>query len=262
MIENKNYTVYKHTTPNGKVYIGITSKKPEKRWENGHGYKGNKYFYRAIQKYGWENFKHEIIADGLTKEQACNMEIELIAKYDATNPKHGYNHAIGGEANIPSKETRQLLAVKCSGWKHTDEARRKISEAGKGHIVDEETRKKLSESNKGKHHITEETRQKLVDSHLGHVPWNKGRKLTREQRAKMRKPHNISEEARERMIKPHRGKAPANCKKVLCIETGVIYPSATKAGESVGICQGWLSEACREHKKAGGYHWKYVEEQS
>lgn len=136
------YTVYKHTTPSGKVYIGITGRKPEQRWANGNGYRGNEHFYRAILKYGWENIKHEIVANGLTKEQACDLEIELIAEYDATNPKHGYNHAIGGEANIPSKETRQLLAVKCSGWKHTDEARQKISEAGKGHIVSEETRKK------------------------------------------------------------------------------------------------------------------------
>lgn len=31
------YSVYKHTAPNGKVYIGITGKDPEKRWLNGGG---------------------------------------------------------------------------------------------------------------------------------------------------------------------------------------------------------------------------------
>lgn len=30
------YTVYKHTTPSGKVYIGITGQKPERRWQNGN----------------------------------------------------------------------------------------------------------------------------------------------------------------------------------------------------------------------------------
>ena len=64
------YTVYKHTCPNGKVYIGITKQKPERRWGiNGRGYKENEYFYRAIQKYGWQNIKHEIIAEGLTEEE-------------------------------------------------------------------------------------------------------------------------------------------------------------------------------------------------
>lgn len=253
------YTVCKHTAPNGKAYIGITGRKPEQRWANGNGYKNNPHFYSAIRKCTWKNFEHEIVGNGLTKQQACDLEIELIAKHDATNPKHGYNNAIGGEANIPSKETRQLLAVKCSGWKRTDEARQKISEAGKGRIFDEETRKKISGSNKGKHYTTEETRQKLRDSHLGQEPWSKAGKLTMEHRAKLRKPHNISEEAHERTSKAKRGKAPTNCKKVLCIETGVIHHSATKAGEAVGICQSYLSEACREHKKAGGYHWKYAD---
>lgn len=34
-----SYTVYKHTSPSGKVYIGITKKKPEYRWNHGRGYK-------------------------------------------------------------------------------------------------------------------------------------------------------------------------------------------------------------------------------
>lgn len=35
----KSYTVYKHTSPSGKVYIGITCRKPEYRWNHGKGYK-------------------------------------------------------------------------------------------------------------------------------------------------------------------------------------------------------------------------------
>lgn len=37
-----NYTVYKHTFPNGKIYIGITKQAPSKRWRNGTGYSGQK----------------------------------------------------------------------------------------------------------------------------------------------------------------------------------------------------------------------------
>ena len=38
----KTYCVYKHTSPSGKVYIGMTCKDPpEKRWSNGNGYKRN-----------------------------------------------------------------------------------------------------------------------------------------------------------------------------------------------------------------------------
>ena len=60
------YVVYKHTAPNGKVYIGITCRDPEERWANGKGYNGQ-YFGRAVKKYGWENFSHEKLFSDLTK---------------------------------------------------------------------------------------------------------------------------------------------------------------------------------------------------
>lgn len=68
------FSVYKHTSPVGKVYIGITSKAPKERWQNGRGYWNNKHFYRAIKKYGWNNFEHEILYEGLTEGQANIIE--------------------------------------------------------------------------------------------------------------------------------------------------------------------------------------------
>lgn len=111
-----NYCVYKHTSPNGKVYIGITCKKPEYRWNNGRGYWQNSHFTSAIQKYGWENFSHEILFSGLSKEEAEAKEIELIAKYNSANREKGYNHEIGG----------------CTNGKTSEETKRKISESRKG----------------------------------------------------------------------------------------------------------------------------------
>ncbi len=97
--KEKMYCVYKHTNKfNNKVYVGITSQQPEKRWKNGHGYECNEYFYRAIQKYGWDDgFTHEIVIDGLYKDQACAIEIELIKAYSSTNPDYGYNFSTGGD---------------------------------------------------------------------------------------------------------------------------------------------------------------------
>ena len=48
----RKYTVYKHTSPSGKVYIGITCRKPKYRWNNGKGYKekDQRLFYNAIKK--------------------------------------------------------------------------------------------------------------------------------------------------------------------------------------------------------------------
>ena len=38
-----------HIFPNGKRYIGITSRKPTERWHNGKGYK-KQFVYKAIKK--------------------------------------------------------------------------------------------------------------------------------------------------------------------------------------------------------------------
>ena len=71
----KEYCVYVHTNKaNGKRYVGITSMIPEKRWANGHGYRSNVLFYRAIQKYGWESFEHSVLFDGLTRKEAYAKE--------------------------------------------------------------------------------------------------------------------------------------------------------------------------------------------
>lgn len=96
----KKYTVYIHIAPNGKKYIGITCQKLETRWgKNGRGYfhQNNSHLERAILKYGWDNFKHEIIADGLEEVEAKRLERKLIAKYNTNNAEFGYNKTGGGD---------------------------------------------------------------------------------------------------------------------------------------------------------------------
>lgn len=96
----RTYLVYKHTNKiNGKVYIGITSVAPEKRWgKDGVGYK-DQVFGRAIQKYGWDNFEHEILMDNLSKEEANKLEVKFIDLYHATDNNYGYNISEGGKNN-------------------------------------------------------------------------------------------------------------------------------------------------------------------
>lgn len=73
---------------------------PKRRWaNNGKEYMPkdgcNSRFWGAIKKYGWSNFKHEILISGLTRKEAEQAEIDTIAKYDATNRYKGYNIAHG-----------------------------------------------------------------------------------------------------------------------------------------------------------------------
>ena len=85
------YIVYKHTSPTGKIYIGITKNLPNARWNEGAGYETQKKFYKAIQTYGWINFKHEIIAAGLTETAAKSLESRLILDFRSNEEEYGYN---------------------------------------------------------------------------------------------------------------------------------------------------------------------------
>ena len=111
----KNWIVYVHTTPSEKHYVGITSHNPHRRWRaNGQGYKRNTYFYQAIKKYGWENIKHEIIYENLTRDEAIEIEMQLIKKLNSNDRNFGYNLTLGGDGvkGYPCPEWKKELQRK------------------------------------------------------------------------------------------------------------------------------------------------------
>ena len=152
-MSTKKYCVYSHTNLiNGKIYIGLTSMKPEERWKNGAGYHIGTHFRNAIDKYGWDNFKHEIIKDNLTKKEAADLEIYYISFYNSNDRRFGYNMSSGGEnggGHPQSEETRRKIGlngchVGMTGKKHSDETKRKMSEIKIGRSLTEETKAKIS----------------------------------------------------------------------------------------------------------------------
>lgn len=270
MNNEKRFIVYMHTSPNNKIYIGITSRNPKKRWRSdGSGYKSNDYFWRAIQKYGWENFKHEILFDNLTQKEAEQKEMELIARYKSNNKEFGYNIANGGncvgtfseetKSKISkaitgikrSKETKQKIKEAKTGTTLSEEHKKKIGESLKGHATSVETRKKISESHKGKHH-TEETKRKLSEI-------NKGRKGT-----------PMSEEHKKYLsyLSSHRSKELQekinNAKKKPIIQLSKEkeyiqkFDSSTDAQAQLGINKSNIVTCLKGRQKtAGGYIWMY-----
>lgn len=106
IILSELYSVYKHTSPNGKVYIGITKMNPELRWQNGAGYKENNKFWKDILFYGWSNIKHEILYVDLTEEEAKNKEVELISRYKSNDEAFGYNKIVSNY--VPKKDKRNV----------------------------------------------------------------------------------------------------------------------------------------------------------
>ena len=222
----KQRFVYKTTNLlTGKIYIGQHSTK-----NIDDGYLGSGvYLKKEIKEYGKENFQREIIAfvDG-SKEELNHAE-EFYIKY--------YMNNVGRK--MMYNATERAIGVDC----HTEETKKKMSEAKKGVKFSEEHKQKLSEAQKGNQnakgnqsrkgcHLSEETRKKMSEAKKGHT---------------------VSEEHKQKL-------SAALSKKILCIEMNVIYPSVSEASRQTGISQPNISSVCiGRTKTAGGYHWKYIQ---
>lgn len=120
-------SVYMHTVPNGRMYIGVTCRDPELRWQrNGSAYRDLPEFFADIQKYGWDNIKHEILFQTKDKEDAYAKEEELIRLY-----KDQYG---------------DLMYNVTFGRKHTDGYKQLMSKLNKGKILTDATKEKMSKS--------------------------------------------------------------------------------------------------------------------
>ena len=99
MVDLNNWSVYKHTLPDGKVYIGITSKSPSERWDNGFGYETQRKFFKQIVKYGWDNISHEVIASELDEKSARETEQSLINELMNKEARKCLNTSGTGDVN-------------------------------------------------------------------------------------------------------------------------------------------------------------------
>ena len=271
---NNNYCVYMHINKiNNKKYIGITCKNPpEDRWgQNGSKYKKDQAcFYRAIQKYGWENFEHIIWAENLFEYEAKSIEVALIATYKTNvsrwhDEAQGYNMTDGGEG--------------ARGREWSEETRIKMSEALKGRFVGEnnpfygkhhteECKKIMSELKKsmyvgenhpfyGKNH-TEEAKKKMSEARKG--------KYTGENNSFYGKKH--SEETRAKMRENHADFKGGNHPKARAIyqidmETNDIiawFGSSSDAEKATGANHSHIIACCRgKQKTTGGFKWAYAD---
>lgn len=103
------YLVYKHTSPSGKSYIGITNDYT-RRCRLHQTTNSCKRFAVAIRKYGWDNFLHEILYDELTLHQANDREQQAITEYGSVAP-YGYNLTTGGRVRVPEAATRAKMSA-------------------------------------------------------------------------------------------------------------------------------------------------------
>ena len=177
MDENINHwIIYMYTFPNGKRYIGKTKNSLHRRQgANFKRYENCKLLWNAIQKYGEDNIVQEILFENdMTDEYAARLEQICILLFKTNANKfssepYGYNLTDGGDGMNgwkPDEERYEQLVEqmrsfheKRRGTHHTEEAKKKMSDAKKGkkHPMSDETKKKISIAN-SKENMSEETK--------------------------------------------------------------------------------------------------------
>ncbi len=195
---------------------------PEIRWSRGLGSAKNQHMAAAIAKYGWDSFSHEILFNGLTKEQAEQKEVELIREFQAHDRNFGYNLALGGKSKgMVSDEQKAKISRSMQGIKRSAETRARMSRANKGVKKSDEVRAQI---------------RKAIQAGERHMPCNLGRKLTEECKEKIR-------ESKRNTFTP-------------VVQIGMdgkvlaVYDSTREASRQTGVPSGNISRCCRSNNRS------------
>ena len=213
---------------NHHLYIG-KAKNIEQRWSahksNAKNMKEN-HLYRAMRKYGIENFSFDIIEEiPIEKYDLISSEKEKywIKYYHAYIDPNNYNETEGGEG--------------VTGWIPSEEWKEKQSKS----------RKKWYQTKEGKEKAKKQSEQ-MKNNNI-----NNGRKHTEQ----WKKEHS---QCMQGTNNPNYGKHTQG-KKCLCIELNQIFNSTREAAKIIGVAHTNIVAACRgQQKTAGGYHWQYLAE--
>lgn len=255
--------IYKITNKiNGKVYIGQTVRErgfkgryecsgegiervyKYHKSEKEHNRNYNKHLLYSIEKYGFEAF--EVIEEfdvAYSKEELDELEKKYIKDFNCLNP-NGYNNDEGGNEGKFCEESRRLLSEKNSGEnnpfygkKHSEETKKKMSEARKGKCVGEK------HPMYGKHQ-SEETKEKNRQAHLK---------------------ENLSEETRIKMstkAKQRTGLKNHISKPVWCEELKEVRPSGKEWAKELKLSQSSVSQCCNgKRNHTGGYHFRFAKKE-
>lgn len=173
-MQEKTRCIYLHRNKiNGKPYIGQTVHQDDlnkRTYSNGNGYKGknkngnDSKFWRAIQKYGWDNFEHIFLEKDIpTLEIANKREQYWISFYDSY--KNGYNSTLGGDGakgRIVTEEEREYRSKLYSGSGNPMYGKRGELAPAYGKVMSKEQKEKISKSHIGIK-ASEQTKRKLSE---------------------------------------------------------------------------------------------------
>jgi group I intron endonuclease len=238
--------IYKTTNLiNGKFYVGQDSK-------NDPDYLGSGVLIKkAIEKYGRENFKKEVLEQCITKEKLDERETYWIDVFNSTNLEIGYNILKIGNSSL--------------GYKHVDETKKKMKESRRGRKLSESHKKNISKSSIGRK-VSEITRQKIskklkgitrTEEHILKISQaNKG-KIRSEAHKNAIRLANIgrikSDEELAKIIKAHSKmilQYDLDGKFIKEWESAIEIKRKLNIGHVIICCKG-------KRKQSGGFIWKY-----
>jgi hypothetical protein len=131
--------VYRHIRldTNKVFYIGIGNEKRP------YSKRRNKHWQNVINK---TDYIVEVIAENLSLEDACELEMFLISEYGIENLT---NINCGGEGQFnPDAETRYKIGSGQRGKKHSEQTRMKMSKSQEGRKHSQESKFKIKENHK------------------------------------------------------------------------------------------------------------------
>ena len=165
------FLIYRYTAPDGRVYIGCTARTLEARaGDNGIQYKDATKFWKAIQEFGWENFKVDILETTEDAAEATRLEDRYILKYHSLDIRYGFNSSKSGGAKTLETRRKQSETMKqtlndSNSYFRSEERYLKQSAAIKESHSRPEVREKLSKARLGKvwvHRFTDGILEKKV----------------------------------------------------------------------------------------------------
>lgn len=268
MNKNNQYLIYKHTNLiTNQSYIGITTHidDPNKRWKNGYGYYNQKKFFNAIQEFGWNNFSHDILETNISPADIDQKEQEYIKKYDSYY--NGYNSTPGGLTMTEEQRialSQALIGIKRSQESIEKQLNTKINRSGWGNGSDPINSK-----------LTKRVRCKETGDVFGSIAeannWSNTSKV-RECCVGIKQHAGRHPDTNELLswefvskdtpvtIRCQNKRTTNKIKKVMCIETNIIYNSASEAARSTGCHVSNILKACKGVlKTTHGLHWKFID---
>lgn len=210
----KSYIYVIENKVNGTVYVGKAND-VERRWKRHRDDSAvgcNKPLYRAMRKYGIENFDIRVIDSSDDENYTLNvLEPKWITKYLSDGVKL-YNLTAGGDGLTGyshTEETKIKMSKSQKGKVMSEDAKEKLRKANLGKSPGEETRRKISEANKGvsKPPRSEEHCQKLSEVARARGPMSEEqkKKISESLQTSDRVGHPIDEETRARISEKLRG---------------------------------------------------------